>query len=216
MKRRLLIAILAMLAMTGVSKAQRYDGTLHDYETNNGLYSVYFGVRAGVVTSDIEGSKSLLKDSKNRTSFNLGVVAGFELTESMPLFAEVGLSYVQKGGKTPKGAAVQYNYHVNYFEVPVVLKYIAKVSDDITVQPLVGVWAALGAGGHTEVAGIKTLSFSDNLFKKTDAGIRVGCGVTYQQYILELDYDYGLVNMAHKALGTSRTSSAYLTLGMNF
>ena len=216
MRRRFLSVILALLAITGSARAQRYDGNLHNYQTDNGLYSVYFGVRAGLVHSDVDGSKSLLKGSSNRTSFNLGVVAGFELTEAMPLFAEIGVSYVQKGGKTSGGELKSISYHLNYFEVPAVLKYIARISDDVTVQPLAGVWAAVGCGGHTKAAGAEFLSFGDNRFKRTDAGLRLGCGVSYQKYLLELDYDYGLVNITHKALGNGHTSAINLTLGMNF
>lgn len=214
MKKSMLLIMMLVISLVSAlpSSAQRYGGPRHDYNTNHGLYSVYYGVRIGMANSTINGY-----DGRSRTSLKLAAVAGFELTEKMPLFIETGLEYVQKGGRIGKGDVRQI-YNLNYLQVPAVIKYIYDAGEEVTIQPMVGLTFGMGVGGHTKYYQdrIAMTSFGNDLFKRFDTGIRLGCGFGYRQLYLDVNYNIGLVNIVHNAFEDAHNNSLELSVGCNF
>ena len=61
-------------------------------------------------------------------------------------------------------------------------------------------------------------SFSDSpySFQRFDGGIRMGCGVQYDMFYVDLTYDLGLANVSHDDFDESRNSALMLNFGLNF
>ena len=59
----------------------------------------YFGFRVGPAFTTVNSDNPYLDGGKMKTGLNVGVAAGFALTDRAPLFLESGIYYVEKGGK---------------------------------------------------------------------------------------------------------------------
>lgn len=59
-------------------------------------------------------------------------------------------------------------------------------------------------------------SFSDSNFRRTDAGLRLGCGIGYDMFYADLTYDIGLANICHDTFDTSHNGALMLNVGVNF
>ena len=57
----------------------------------------YFGFRVGPAFTTVNSDKPSLDGGKMKTGLNVGVAAGFALTDRAPLFLESGIYYVEKG-----------------------------------------------------------------------------------------------------------------------
>lgn len=176
--------------------------------------SRYIGIRVGLNVSQLFYSP--LRDGNNmgsKAGMNIGVVAGFQLSDDFPLFVEPGLLYSGKGARM-KGYAFSgfdaegeklfaapgdINIRTHYLEIPVVFKYkIETCVDDMTVQPFFGGFCSIGMGGTTKYFNtrIKANPMGSNGFVAGDAGLRLGCGIAFQNFYLDMSYDIGLVNIA--------------------
>ena len=109
-------------------------------------------------------------------------------------------------------------YSLNYFEMPVLIKYRYELDDDLSIQPFAGGYLAIGVGGKMKDYGAREVksSFSDKFFKRFDGGLKIGCGMEYQLIYGELAYDFGLANICHSEFESSHTGCLYLNLGVNF
>jgi len=177
----------------------------------------YYGLRIGAAFSTVNSDDKSLDGGSAQTGLNIGVVAGLSLSERAPLFFETGLSYVEKGGKkTLNGKKMTYD--LNYLEVPLVIKYIYELDGGLSIQPFLGGYLACGVGGKIKNFGERAAfnSFSDDAFKRFDGGIRLGCGVGFDLFYLDLSYDIGLANICHDYFDTSHNGCLSLTAGVNF
>ena len=117
---------------------------------------------------------------------------------------------------------------MRYLEIPIVLKYKLNTNaDDFTVQPFFGGFMAVGVGGTTKLydSRTKVSPFGKDRYKRFDAGIRVGCGMAFQNFYFEMGYDIGLFNIAGRNYseyhyddfdGHIRTGNLTVTLGVDF
>lgn len=177
----------------------------------------YYGLRIGPAFSTVNSDDSALDGGSSQTGLDVGVVAGFPLSNTTPLFIETGLSYVEKGGKKNLGGK-KMTYDLNYLEVPIVLKYIHSIDQHFTVQPFIGGYLSCGVGGKIKNYKEREAfdSFSNDAFRRFDGGLRVGCGVGYDLFYLDLSYDVGLSNICHDTFDTSHNGCLALTVGANF
>ena len=109
-----------------------------------------------------------------------------------------------------------------------VIKYKVETNvDDLTVQPFFGGFMAVGIAGQTKCYDTRTKisPFGNGRFKRFDSGIRLGCGMAFQNFYLEMSYDIGLFNIAdtHYADyhyddfdGHIRTGCLSTTIGIDF
>ena len=122
-------------------------------------------------------------------------------------------------------------YDLNYIELPIVLKYIYDIDGHFTIHPFFydidghftihpffGGYLACGVGGKIKNYADREAfsSFSDEAFQRFDGGLRLGCGVGYDLFYLELAYDIGLSNICHDMFDTSHNRSLALNFGVNF
>ena len=110
----------------------------------------YFGFRVGPAFTTVNSDNPYRDGGKMKTGLNVGVAAGFALTDRAPLFLESGIYYVEKGGK----------------------KLTAKAGRGVFVALLLFVGIPLpGTGAWT---GTLAASFLDFGFKKSTVAVLLG------------------------------------------
>lgn len=144
---------------------------------------MYWGVRLGLNFADIGGD---IESDKGRTGMTLAGVVGIRVTDSAPVFLESGLYYTERGGKDLKynGALLAPKGHLNYLEVPVLIKYGISTENNIAVLPFIGPTFAMGISG------------SYKYLKHPEMGFKLGCGVEWNNLYGELAYQFGVTNIA--------------------
>lgn len=192
------------------------------YDNRGSRYNgyTYYGFRVGLNASNISSDSKFLDGNKMATGLNLGFAIGTSLSYSSPIFLESGLYYTEKGGKSEKGLD-KFTYDLNYLEVPIVFKYRYFVDRDCSIDPFLGGYLALGVGGEIKdyAARASYGSFSDTYlehFKRFDAGIKVGCGMTANIFYGEISYDIGLADVGSDSFGDTRTGCLNFLVGVNF
>jgi hypothetical protein len=224
--KKIIISMLCLLTTVATS-AQYYHrsnypdrygrtSTYRNGPTNRSIYdrwscynrNSYFGLRLGVNSSTLFYNDQNGLDRSSDTGLNVGFVMGWQVTPSTPLFFETGLLYTEKGAdvRNNNSTIVQKeSYDLNYLEVPLVFKYKYFVTNDVAIQPYFGGFLAVGVAGKTRIIDStnklydrsKSDSFDDDYFKRFDGGLRLGCGVSFQNVYFDLSYDIGLANIAH-------------------
>ncbi len=178
---------------------------------------LYFGFRLGLAIANVGSDDPSLDGGDSMTDINLGFAVGVQLTDVAPIYVESGLYYVAKGGKGYYGDQ-KFTYDLNYLELPAVIKYKHFFDNDLSLQPFLGAFVACGVGGKMKDYGSReaSSSFSDDYFRRFDAGIKLGCGIAFQNFYFDMAYDFGLANISHDTFDTAHTGCFYLTLGVDF
>lgn len=174
---------------------------------HNGMNCPYVGLRIGPSFTNITD----YEDSGLKTGVNVGLAAGFSLSSYVPLYLETGLYYTEKGSKN-KSASTK----LNYLELPFVFKYKAGVDGLFAFEPYIGGFASLGVGGMTKDLVEKTATSSFDNFNRGDAGLKIGCGVSFGLAYLDVNYDWGLANISKDDFHESHTSAITVNVGINF
>ncbi len=223
-KISLILILLFAITLPGMAQGSRYNRSSDEngYDRFWGRWfnydrEVYYGLRLGLAVSTVKSDDASLDGGGGKSGLNLGVIAGIQLTPATPIYLESGLLYVTKGGKNHNGGK-KFTYDLNYLEVPIVAKYKHFFSNEVSLQPFFGGYFALGVGGkvkdyHEEIA---YDSFSDDYFQRFDGGLRLGCGIAYQNFYVDMRYDFGLSNIGHDAFKSTHNRCFYLTLGVDF
>lgn len=238
--RKIVCLVTLFLCTTGMVSAQsryssRYGGEAGRYQrpyNSRGYYSrdSYFGLRFGYNASSLNFSSKVESDAMS--GLNIGFAYGINVTDTAPLYFETGLMYSGKGA-TASNAALRANTRMHYVEMPLVFKYKIETNDfDLTIDPFFGGYLAMGVGGKIKYEEKNNLSsrekpntFSKNTFSNFDAGIRLGCGLSYQQFYAEVAYDWGLANVARDKFkyfdydnwdDTVHTGCFSVSIGVNF
>lgn len=227
MKKFIVLAVLSVFTALGANAQYRgaYRGSSSRYTTvipsrrqmgiGYGYNRPYFGLRAGAGFSNITGDDYAGGDMKS--GVNAGMALGFPLSGYMPLYLETGASYIEKGENNIKHSSLKTS--LGYVEMPLVFKYQHYFDGHASIQPYFGGYAALGVGGKTRDAATKTStnSFGNNgLFKRWDAGLKLGCGLSYDMFYAEINYDWGLANISKSPYEEAKNSTLTLNLGVNF
>lgn len=228
MKRMITLAVLSIFIALGANA--QYRGSMGGYQRvypsrrighyyGMGWNRPYFGLRIGPTFTTVSSDDEFLDGGNMKTGVNVGIAGGFPLSGYLPLYLESGLYYVEKGGKG-NNMGSKFKYNLDYLELPLVFKYVADINGSFSVQPYLGGYFALGVAGKIKNFGDRVAynSFgdSDYSFRRGDAGIKIGCGVSYDMLYAELNYDWGLANVSHNYFGDARNSALTLNIGVNF
>lgn len=196
--KKFLFTIVAVL-MAAPSFAQFSSGGFSIDEEH-----LYWGVRFGINFSSIGGD--IVDADKGRTGMTLGGVVGLRVTENSPVFLESGLYYSQRGAKTLKAhekiGKDQLNGHINYFDIPLVIKYGISLENNMALLPFFGPYIGF------------SLSKDSDCLKRSDMGFKLGCGVEWNNLYAETYYQFGVVNVADK--GSSHGRNLGINVGINF
>lgn len=188
-----------------VYPSRRFYGGYYDYNRP------YVGLRVGPTFSSIHGDDI---NSGVKSGLNVGIAAGFPISGYLPIYLESGLYYTEKGGKHKDYTSVK----LDYIELPLVFKYKAGVSGLFTLEPYFGGYAALGVGGKYKALDAHVASSSFDYYKRGDAGIKLGCGMSAGLFYMDLNYDWGLVNINNtkNSFDDARTGALTLNFGLTF
>ena len=170
---------------------------------------MYWGVRLGLNFSGIGGD---IEADKGRTGMTLGGVVGLRVSDSAPVFLESGLYYTGRGGKNLKynNLPLADKGHLNYIEVPALIKYGISTENNIAILPFIGPTFSMGISG------------SYKYLKHPEMGIKIGCGVEWNNLYAEMAYQIGVTNIADgdKISGAKDLSShghaLAINIGVNF
>lgn len=208
---------LAVLLCAATAMAQSYRRT-GDHVRYNIANETYIGLRLGLNLATVNSDNTYLDGDRSRAGLNVGVAAGIQLANDTPIFLEGGLFYTEKGGKGHYYGN-RMTYSLNYLEVPLVIKYHFDFDEyGISLQPFFGGFVAVGVDGRIKNYGLREASsaFSDDAFRRVDAGLRLGCGLQWEHLYLESGYEFGLANISHDTFDSSHTGNFFLTAGANF
>lgn len=183
--------------------------------------NLYYGVRLGMTVANLGGDVDEL-DLDSKVGMTLGGVVGLRVSESTPIFLESGLYYTERGAKD-----VGYSN----IEIPLLIKYGIKATDDIAILPFVGPYFARACWGKTKSVhnlnvgedgkATKVGSFDEDKaftggLKRLNMGFKVGCAAEYNKLYLELGYQFGLSNIAKNDDATIRSNAFFANFGVNF
>ena len=218
----------AMRNAETVGHAAMFGAFLHHLDDYTGFR---LGYNAASLRTDLRNSNPT---SDFTSGINVGFVFGWNIKKS-PVIIEPGVYYSMKGGKI-KGSNSYVGHYTNditmhSIEIPLVVKYQIPVTPDryVNLQPFFGGFLSFGFAGETKYEdnlgrdNFKT--YGDNLFCTTDAGLRMGAGLTVGRFYFEVAYDLGLVNLPERNYGlmdfddfsdSMRSNTVSFNLGVNF
>ena len=201
MKKSLLALVMMVFAMP--SFAQLNSGGF-SLEKDN----LYYGIRIGMTSATVGGDVDL----NAKVGMTLAGVVGMRVSNTNPLFVESGLYYTQRGGK--KGGL---KVGLNYLELPILIKYGFKASDDIAILPFFGPYFAYGVSGKYKLGDEKFSSYKDKAgFKHGDMGFKLGCGAEDNKMYLELGYQFGVANISSVDNISAHGNAFIANIGINF
>ncbi len=190
----------------------------------------YTGIRFGYNAATLRTSGFDDVSSDVKSGVNVGIVFGWYLGNT-PVIIEPGVYYTLKGGKLDGYEAgystrTKLKSNMHMFEIPLVFKYEVQYHNaGVCLHPFFGGFLSFGIGGKTNNDSWDTFSDGEGQLGRTDAGLRMGCGLGVDHFFLELAYDCGLVNLAsdeYNYFGYNyydsavRSNTVSFSLGFNF
>ena len=117
----------------------------------------------------------------------------------------------------------EFKQNLNYLQLPVHFAYKYEVMPATRLVFHAGPYIAYGVGGKSEVTSGSVSITNDNVFgdenyqyKPFDAGLGLGVGAEFGQFLLGLGWDMGLVNISRIDDGNIKNKNAYLSIGYRF
>ncbi len=203
--KKFFTAIVAM--MLAVPSFAQFASGGFELDKNN----LYYGARMGLNLARMSGD---IDHNSMKAGLNLGGVVGLRVSHSSPVFLESGFYYTQRGGKDD-----DVKMNIKYLEIPIVIKYGIKATDDIALLPFAGPYFSYGIGGRVkgDFEGGKLDFSSFDLVNHGDMGLKVGCGAEYDMLYLEAGYQFGIANIADDDIdGTVHGNALFINFGVNF
>ncbi|MEO6223510.1 MAG: porin family protein [Vicinamibacterales bacterium] len=195
---RLLVA-LGILAMLPVAAAAQSKTT--------------FGVKAGVNLANISSPD---QETSNRPGLVGGVVVGRQINDRFGVQVE-GL-YSQQGAKdtTPGSGIENLKYRVNYFSVPVLVRFGNTTTGETHLHLFTGPQAGfkLNAKATGNIGSVKLDEDINDLIKSTDFGWVIGASVERHRLFFDARYTHGLTNFAKTAGDEGKNRTISLTAGI--
>lgn len=213
MKTRVKLFIVFILAAISV---QSIDAQAH-YRRN--FYGDFFGGMT-LASIDMAGQNAY---KKHKVGFMVGGNANFKFFHNLEL--QTGFQLVKKGSQTHEKRTFQSQANAgliqtrdvkntidaNYMQIPLNIGFEAPLTKKLYLNMHVGVFGAYGFKGDKKQKGFyinenetiptsldqgATRTFAAGSLKRWDYGIGGNIGLVYDIYILRLQYDHGLANVA--------------------
>jgi len=180
--------------------------------------NLYYGVRLGMTVANLSGDI----DSDSKAGMTLAGVVGLRVSDSTPVFLESGLYYTERGAK---------NIGYSNLEIPLLIKYGFKATEDIAVLPFVGPYFSRACWGKTKqskldaddkvIGSEKVGTFDEDKafhggLNRLNMGFKLGCGAEYNKLYLEVGYQIGVTNISKKDDLTIHSNAFFANFGVNF
>lgn len=207
--KKVLVAITALFCSL-TSFAQYSSGGFSLDEEN-----LYWGVRFGVTGASLGGDI----DMGMKAGMTLAGVVGLRASDSTPVFIESGLYYTERGAKKDK-----YRVGYNNLEIPIIVKYGIKATDDIAVLPFIGPYFSYAFSGKAKIGDesgniVSVGTFDEKKWtglKRANMGFKLGCGAEYNKMYLEVGYQLGITNVSKDDNLSSHSNALFVNFGVNF
>lgn len=199
--KKLLVSLVALVL--SVPSFAQYSSGGFDLDKEN----LYYGVRIGMNFASLGGDLDL--DSK--VGMNLAGVIGLHVSNSAPVFLESGLYYSERGGKKDN-ATISYNN----LEIPILIKYGIKATDNIALLPFLGPTFGYAVKSKTSYKGNGIDISADTKMKRANMGFKLGCGAEYDNLYLELGYQFGITDINKSKDITTHANALFVNFGVNF
>lgn len=180
---------------------------------------VNLGVKGGVNMSNFYGDSFDDKDVK--IGFNVGLLLDYDFRYDMGI--QTGLFFTTKGSKPTYdfpiiGEVEGATFNANYLQLPVHYAYKLDVSPGTRIVFHGGPYAAYGIGGKITFDGndLADTFGDDGLLKPFDFGLGVGVGAEFGQFIVDLGWDMGLIDISDIDALEYKNQNAYLSIGYKF
>ncbi|MDD4778245.1 MAG: porin family protein [Fermentimonas sp.] len=202
MKKNRLMLLLTMFAMVTAVSAQ-----------------VSLGIKGGVNMSNLYGDE--VTNENIKIGFNVGLLADIDFSYNSAI--QTGLFFTTKGFKYDS-ENLDYTENLMYLQLPVHYAYKLDVSPGTRVVFHAGPYAAYGVGGSRKLdvgeSGSlevdKIFGDGDFQYKPFDAGVGLGVGAEFGPILVDLGWDFGLVNISNANDSNVKNQNAYLSLGYKF
>ena len=208
-------AVIAALVLAVPSFAQYSSGGF-DLDKEN----LYYGVRIGMTGATLSGDAAEVKDLGSKVGLTLAGIIGLHISKTAPVFLESGLYYTERGAKKDK-----FSVSYNNLEIPVLVKYGIKATDEIALLPFVGPvfsYAISGkykysdGGTSVEVGAFDEKKWPNgNALKRANMGFKLGCGAEYNNLYLEAGYQFGITDISKGDDGI-HSNALFVNFGVNF
>ena len=202
-------AVIAAMLLSIPSFAQYSSGGF-DLDKENLYYGVRIGMTGATLSGDIEGLGT-------KAGLTLAGVIGLHISNSAPVFLESGLYYTERGGKKDK-----FSVSYNNLEIPVLVKYGVKATDDIAILPFIGpVFSYAFSGKYKLTEGGTTVEYGAfdekkwSGLKRANMGFKLGCGAEYNKLYLEAGYQFGITDISKGDDGI-HSNALFVNFGVNF
>lgn len=201
-----ILAAIAVLMMSVPSFAQFSSG---GFELDK--QSMYYGVRFGGTLASITGDVPV----GSKIGMTLAGVIGLRLSDSTPVFLESGLYYTQRGAKDDDWKVTSDN-----LEIPLIIKYGIKASDDIALLPFFGPYFAYAVSSDKkDLRSEADLKADKNYLprvNRNNMGFKLGCGAEYNKLYAEIGYQFGITNFLDNDDLTGHNNALIFNVGVNF
>lgn len=192
------------------------------------IYGDFFGGMT-MASMDMEGQNEF---KKHKVGFMVGGNANFKFFQNLEF--QTGFYLMKKGSlKHKKGTFpreslpdeivdVKTTIDANYMQVPFNLGFEVPLSRELFLNMHAGVFVAYGFKGDKKQRGFTTekggaivsqdqsitRTFSGSSLKKWDYGVGANIGLVYDIFILRLQYDHGLADVATNIISDLPTDTA--------
>ena len=202
--KKILLSLLCAVFAIGAS-AQRA-GSSSFFSTEKAENPVVFGLRGGMNISTMAGDINV----SSKIGFNAGLNVDFSIVESFGV--QTGLLFTTKGWKEDDVKA-----NPMYLEIPILASYRYHFTDNLRWEFNFGPYFAYGVGGNYSYDGDSYGDvFGDNGYKRFDAGLALGTGVTISKFYVGLQYEFGLANIVDSDHYSVKNSNFSIGVGYNF
>ena len=177
--------------------------------TSANAQSLRLGLKAGANFANVNGDGTKGANTSTLVGFNGGAFVGIGLSDNF--FIQPELVYSGQGFKEPVnsgGTTYSATQTLNYFNIPVLLKYQLPVGVYFQTGPQIGILMSASAKAEGSSGTDK------QYFKSTDFSWAVGAGfqIPSTQLGIDLRYNIGLSNIANNS--SSSGSSATVKNGV--
>ena len=199
--KKVLVAIVALFC--SVTSFAQYSSGGFELDKE----SLYYGIRFGGTLASISGDYSV----GTKAGLTLGGVIGLRLSSSSPVFLESGIYYTQRGAKDD-----DYEITHNNIELPVVVKYGVKATEEIAILPFIGPYFAYAASADQKVKNKSIEIPAYPRVNRWNMGFKLGCGAEYNKIYAEIGYQIGVTNILDADGFSGHNNALFLNLGVNF
>ena len=185
--------------------------------------NIYYGIRLGMTAANLSGdTESPRLESGSKVGMTLAGVVGLRVSQSTPLFLESGLYYTERGAK---------NIGYSNLEIPLLIKYGVKATEDVAILPFVGPYFARAGWGKTKQYTMEGETVSKKVEKvgtfdekksangglnRLNMGFKIGCAAEYNKLYVEVGYQIGVSNIAKDDDRTIHSNAFFANFGVNF